>query len=357
MAGALILAIGFSSCTHQGGDSTDIRLQAALRAAASDLEQAGFNCQALGLLEEACRMAPSMMEAATIAEGYAKIDREVEAAACLERIFPEARPDGLNMRILDYYLAGWDWNRARAHIDTMDGPVGFGSIQPLSRSKSIVEPFSDPLHLSWQASACLARPSSGTLHLSFKEQQAFTERQGYRAGAFGFYTPLGWNGNDFKLSTDLELIGFGKGARLCWGLSAHPDRMRTDGGAKGQFLRMDYQEGEIALCVKAPDSPVCMRTAQRFYWPIGLWMKCSLEYLTDPEHESPGTGYAGGKVRLTVSDQARGRPLVRLECAVEIPFTSGSMKAGFFPLPRHEEGSKEGSTACELLLERFVFDN
>ncbi|MBU0753528.1 MAG: hypothetical protein KJ645_00210, partial [Planctomycetes bacterium] len=86
-----VLLFSLAGCDGSPGIEPGPHYLAALRSAAADLQQVGFQGQALGLLEEACLHAPTLAAVEEIVDGYVKNLREGDAAACLERIFPSER--------------------------------------------------------------------------------------------------------------------------------------------------------------------------------------------------------------------------------------------------------------------------
>ena len=125
-----------------------------------------------------------------------------------------------------------------------------------------------------------------------------------------------------------------------FGLTAQPEDRTPWQEGEGQSFWMEYGPGELRLCMQSGESRDRVQRSRRFFWPLGLWMECTLEYLPD----------AGQSVRLTVTEKERGEPLVRLECGIRGAFEEGPVWAGFFLLSEESGVPKP----IELSLDHFA---
>jgi hypothetical protein len=334
-------------CGEPAGDASFDEVWNALNAAGLELRQAGFDEQALELLEEACLGSPSLSTAGSIAKLLVRRGDASAAAAFLERIFPSTRPAGLDDLIADLYLEGWRWQKARGFLEAAGDPRRLRVEDLLSRGKRIHEPFNHSFHLSWKRRGCRAGPMGECLLLSPLPDP------GLRRSAFNFSTPLGWNGKDFRMSMEMQLLDPTPGTRFAWGLASPGTADGTAQDDPFQMLLMEYQEGEVSLRCGRNGAETKVQAALPWHMPSGRWLSVSIEYIADMEALFPSEAGKQGMVRLLLRDRDQDFLWVKLELAPEVPFSGGHMLAGFF----QPAGQHPGSRNPELYIKDFLFEN
>jgi len=342
----LCLAFGLAGCGDSGLDADFEARSLSLNHAAKDLLDVGLDTQALALWEARFHLDPSVEEAERLAAIYEAGEDSGAAGDCLERLYPSSRSEALRKEILRCYLEGWQWKKARPYIDDEGGAALRRVEDILSRSKSIREPFSSLFHLHWETEGCLSRPMAGCLLLSSEVNRGLST-----AGPV-FHTPLGWNGEDCKLVTDVQLVRLDAGTRLVWGIASHPRDEEAIYDARNQSLLLEFTEGRLALHCRCPGMGAPLTVVHEGYLPERTWLRFTLEYVGGGMEEMIPAG-AAGKVRAMIRHRASERAVMRLETECAIPFAEGRIMAGFF----NPDARRARHAGFALCVDEFAFDN
>ncbi|MFH1998578.1 MAG: hypothetical protein ABIK28_02805 [Planctomycetota bacterium] len=337
-----------SGCGERAAENVRKQSQQAIRTAAADLDSLGYQNSSLHLLEEACRVSPNMEDAMEIVERFKQLGNEGEAGACLERLFPEARPEGLDEKIFDLNLVGWQWSKVRLYLDDMDPDHRRLKLEDImSRSRSVRELFNRPYQLNWQIQGCTTKNMQGSLLLSSGAEPGLSPE------GPAMFTSLGWNGRDFRQSMDLKILDLTEGAGLVWGLSAHPvlDMGFTD--TTDQFILVEYKDGVLSLHSNGPRSNDTAVSCCRWYIPMNLWLQIRIEFVSGFAAQEGVDQAWAGKIRAIINERASGKQLLRLEIDSPSDFFEGRIAAGFLkPL-----NWIQGRSACEMYVDNFSFED
>lgn len=346
----LILFLGMSlfSCAPEHEDPASEPFQSALFSASADLLNLGFDEQSLNLLHQGAGTPIEFDRAREQALLYERVRDGGSAASCMERLYPRGgSPEVMTFKV-DAYLKSWQWVKASKLLQGQGEDPRLLEVRDiLSRTRQVREFFGRTHALNWRTIGWhLLRSRENLLLSAGRDASPGDER-------LEFYTPLGWNGQGFRQSMEVQVVRFEKGARVIWGFSAGPPFGSDFQEGSGPYFLVDYHEGRIALRSDGSEEGTAVQDERRWHWPMGVWLRIVLEYVPDisfyDASKVPGTG----RVKAWLEEPSKGIRLLTLEGTPPAHLNEGRMLAGLYGL----RGETTRGERLALRVDNFNYDN